>query len=91
MRGTDLLEEIKCILFRITPAHAGNRMFPMVWRCSQRDHPRTCGEQYDAVYELSEDGGSPPHMRGTAAILDAVDDGYRITPAHAGNRHNKYI
>ena len=34
---------------RITPAHAGKRVFRVVLYVLHRDHPRACGEKLDAI------------------------------------------
>ena len=85
MRGTELLQEVKDYLDRITPAGAGNRQ-----PCDERprlyqDHPRGCGEQSAMNCKATETTGSPPRVRGTVKqAFDEVCDN-RITPAGAGN------
>ena len=68
----------------ITPAHAGKSVQLNISAIAIRDHPRTCGEKRIAKQPQTKSLGSPPHMRGKAALsLDAVT--YPgITPAHAG-------
>ena len=47
MRGTAESSSAEYVRYRITPAHAGNscsyfRLFRFI-----KDHPRSCGEQFD--------------------------------------------
>ena len=70
---------------RITPAHAGNSPPAGVVTGSQRDHPRSCGEQQEQERLNHSSGGSPPLMRGTVGDPYIDASGGRITPAHAGN------
>ena len=75
------------LLWRITPACAGNRLFAIAkgWRIT--DHPRVCGEQLPSNHSCMDSRGSPPRVRGTGlnrGILQIVN---RITPACAGNRN----
>ncbi len=85
MRGTlDMeVEEIKQL--RITPAHAGNTLFPVLNRSIAKDHPRTCGEHSVDSFSVERSSGSPPHMRETHIPLVGRPRLCRITPAHAGN------
>ena len=48
----------------ITPAHAGKRRTTSSGPGLDRDHPRTCGEKVVFLELISENMGSPPHMRG---------------------------
>ena len=72
--------------FGITPAHAGKSPFIRLWQFAIRDHPRTCGEKQGQFRSLCASMGSPPHMRGKAAIYNDKPDSSGITPAHAGKR-----
>ena len=72
--------------YRITPAHAGNSDCQWCDRQCQKDHPRSCGEQASASKDLWNNVGSPPLMRGTAAVFRGPASRLGITPAHAGNR-----
>ena len=71
-------------LLRITPACAGKSLFRFRLHRFPGDHPRMCGEKRDNIAEQYMGGGSPPHVRGKAAVLrrSAVRPG--ITPACAG-------
>mgnify|MGYP000103818934 CR=1 FL=1 len=70
----------------ITPACAGKRSSMLKIKSSRRDHPRVCGEK-DLMYAGYTDGtGSPPRVRGKAAILPGTRPRSGITPACAGKR-----
>ena len=71
---------------RITPAHAGKRIFNVPFASIDEDHPRPCGEKGFDRRGLGRRGGSPPPMRGKEPRHPppAVCGG--ITPAHAGKR-----
>ena len=85
MRGTvDIYKKLRNGK-RITPAHAGNRIFCVFRKDRFRDHPRTCGEQFLKVYKKALVIGSPPHMRGTDHGIVFPPPNTGITPAHAGN------
>ena len=86
MRGTGWLHSDWLGRIRITPAHAGNSTAPWCTSAGAEDHPRTCGEQALKPSNAGNAGGSPPHMRGTAAAIQRNTAERRITPAHAGNR-----
>ena len=68
----------------ITPAHAGKSMKSMIALRFCGDHPRTCGEKGEEVPRLTEEKGSPPHMRGKVLPKMVALFFLRITPAHAG-------
>ena len=65
MRGTPSMLTILGFPFGIIPAYAGNTLRRERGRPHPRDHPRICGEHYNAtaIHELTS--GSSPHMRGT--------------------------
>ena len=48
----------------ITPAYAGKRLWFLQKRWCSWDHPRVCGEKYNAVDMQADYLGSPPRMRG---------------------------
>ena len=68
----------------ITPAHAGKSPFRWYNQRVIWDHPRACGEKMIAEFDAWQEQGSPPRMRGKAALLRPVIHGVGITPAHAG-------
>ena len=84
MRGKDGRELPPAINHGITPAHAGKSCH--VYRCSAScwDHPRVCGEKMPPSAPASSLCGSPPRMRGKAALYEGTGPPTRITPAHAG-------
>ena len=68
----------------ITPAHAGKRCGAFHNAITSKDHPRACGEKQAFGSPVSGVLGSPPRMRGKAAVRAVQRDLLRITPAHAG-------
>ena len=70
----------------ITPAHAGKRDHRPYGGERGKDHPRPCGEKRYKHDAWSDQGGSPPPMRGKAEFCRCASHGRRITPAHAGKR-----
>ena len=69
---------------RITPAYAGKRPRGGGTPPDPRDHPRLCGEKFRIHLFITCQLGSPPPMRGKAAVYDALFTDARITPAYAG-------
>ena len=51
-----------------SPAYAGKSIFPDGAGSGQQDHPRLCGEKGFAVSHSVIFTGSPPPMRGKAAV-----------------------
>ena len=86
MRGKGISIATKSKSFRITPAHAGKRDPNTFREYGMQDHPRTCGEKLRYMASISQEIGSPPHMRGKAPLLPVTYSPVRITPAHAGKR-----
>ena len=84
MRGKAASSSLVSFIARITPAHAGKSTPPRRTLIPPEDHPRPCGEKYDAVNAVPSDIGSPPPMRGKALIPIEEPLAQRITPAHAG-------
>ena len=72
--------------YRITPACAGKRRFPLAPRRRTGDHPRVCGEKAGMIALRTAAKGSPPRVRGKAAALADLGLAGRITPACAGKR-----
>ena len=68
----------------ITPAHAGKTRSGGRAGVCPRDHPRACGENWEAQSRCSRRVGSPPRMRGklNQPVPFSCQEG--ITPAHAG-------
>ena len=84
MRGKVTWQRCAVPYNRITPAHAGKRLFAIICEKASKDHPRTCGEKAMQIFDRSVLRGSPPHMRGKATVTVEIDSKSRITPAHAG-------
>ena len=72
---------------RITPACAGNSQSTLASIPLCKDHPRVCGEQVPYDCDDPYGIGSPPRVRGTAALHQHSAGVAGITPACAGNRH----
>ena len=91
MRGKRFTQNWDALRNRITPAYAGKTSATTQLPRIYRDHPRVCGENFVATLLLSEDGGSPPRMRGKLAAQIFIARLGRITPAYAGKtfRHNR--
>ena len=70
----------------ITPACAGKSTLEKSLGSSIEDHPRVCGEKYPRSLWTLRRRGSPPRVRGKAALKAATYDLPRITPACAGKR-----
>ena len=85
MRGTGMFWMTIQAGYRITPAHAGNSLFPFGILLHTRDHPRSCGEQSASSNIHTPSSGSPPLMRGTVLTDNQKSGQLGITPAHAGN------
>ena len=58
----------------------------ILFKVPLEDHPRMCGEQVVAVWEMRSRPGSPPRVRGTDCDYPPTFGDVRITPACAGNR-----
>ena len=84
MRGKDAKKGSFVVVARITPAHAGKRLCPVVKKQVHQDHPRTCGEKVPCLLPRYLLPGSPPHMRGKEWLPQTVAKAQGITPAHAG-------
>ena len=84
MRGKDPQPCGRVRTHRITPAHAGKRERRRALHTLSSDHPRPCGEKYHPHVHAILLLGSPPPMRGKGHDTIGVQNGKRITPAHAG-------
>ena len=84
VRGKDLSLCKSIIHGGITPACAGksNRQTP--FRVLNWDHPRVCGEKGVPQMMKEPVRGSPPRVRGKAALSGSRSQDGRITPACAG-------
>ena len=72
----------------ITPARAGKRLSLDPDGRPTGDHPRACGEEKNRGLSCVASAGSPPRVRGRAALRHSVVCAQRITPARAGKSGN---
>ena len=86
MRGKDPPSQKFHFDIRITPAHAGKRIFMNKTKKCCKDHPRACGEKPARSSSRAAASGSPPRMRGKVVGFLSFFQLLRITPAHAGKR-----
>ena len=91
VRGKDLSLCKSIIHGGITPACAGksNRQTP--FRVLNWDHPRVCGEKGVPQMMKEPVRGSPPRVRGKAALSGSRSQDGRITPACAGKRQTRVV
>ena len=73
-------------LQRITPACAGKSKASRNTAVQFWDHPRVCGEKTTTWLFPVATMGSPPRVRGKAALIEHISCEQRITPACAGKR-----
>ena len=84
MRGKRLHDRCHRQRGRIIPAHAG-QTHALSWRRGHSaDHPRACGANMYDNSRIHGLFGSSPRMRGKPHVVDDLDRGVRIIPAHAG-------
>ena len=89
MRGKVFELRRKNYVRGITPAYAGKSCVLCVVVVWQQDHPRLCGEKVELLETLDFPVGSPPPMRGKAALLSSKIPRTGITPAYAGKSHRQ--
>ena len=87
-RGTPGLEICPQVLWRITPAYAGNTSLISYNTSMIQDHPRIRGEHCSLNFIIFSIIGSPPHTRRTLFTSSSLIASIRITPAYAGNTHD---
>ena len=85
MRGTRGGTSFTPWLQGIIPAYAGNTRFQPLRQSFRRDHPRVCGEHFNAVRNATSPPGSSPRMRGTPEVTAGNSRTNGIIPAYAGN------
>ena len=86
MRGKGHRRVVDLRMYRITPAYAGKRLSHSSSEIVTEDHPRLCGEKDSWDIDFLRDLGSPPPMRGKAALSRYDRTACGITPAYAGKR-----
>lgn len=84
VRGKLLLDEDHIAVHGIHPRVCGEHRSLRRRLRLHRDHPRVCGEHSKESFNLTEQGKSPPRMRGTLPNPIHVSHLDRITPACAG-------
>ena len=84
MRGKPYKLTLNSSPARITPAYAGKTAYVNRGWAGAEDHPRVCGENFEAYSTAIQSGGSPPRMRGKRGILPRCWFCAGITPAYAG-------
>ena len=91
VRGKVYMRCCACLPPRITPACAGKseQAFPVDGR--NWDHPRVCGEKHHPTQSSAGSRGSPPRVRGKAALAFFRVLCYRITPACAGKSCGYFV
>ena len=68
----------------ITPAGAGKTLSSITIMRGNKDHPRRCGENANALDNTKFPAGSPPQVRGKLDQICCKRVAQRITPAGAG-------
>ena len=71
----------------ITPACAGKRPRAAQRWTTFRDHPRMCGEKHRPSKTQSRPAGSPPHVRGKAAVFRSAPAILKDHPRMCGEKH----
>ena len=70
MRGKASALDVLPLPCGITPAYAGKSCGLSFFVTPCRDHPRVCGEKYQAGEAARQSQGSPPRMRGKVSAED---------------------
>ena len=86
-RGTPCSIMETLVVHGITPAYAGNTLYPVITIFFIQDHPRIRGEHNASELNSNTLSGSPPHTRGTPSDKLLKFHHRGITPAYAGNTH----
>ena len=90
VRGKAKKVDAKNLHQGITPACAGKSATGGRWQDRYWDHPRMCGEKSAIQHAYNTPAGSPPHVRGKAAVRNPQSVSLRITPACAGkSKHQR--
>ena len=85
VRGAPASNPLAVVASGIIPACAGSTAYFSRYSSRSRDHPRMCGEHFDAISALQRTAGSSPHVRGALhdTMHDLAETG--IIPACAGS------
>ena len=83
-RGKPVDHRLKRRHVGLIPAHAGKTAAQPAWLRCRRAHPRSCGENFAAVWGTLRDWGSSPLTRGKRHCRFDCDLGVGLIPAHAG-------
>ena len=89
VRGTGHQPDQRRSSVRFSPACAGNGSVRRTMMSSHAVQPRVCGERQVFRSMPSRVFGSAPRVRGTATMVDTVQDAIRFSPACAGNGQKK--
>ena len=84
MRGKVCGHPVTSVIGGITPAYAGKSQTYCFRSFLPGDHPRVCGEKSSLFKTAALSTGSPPRMRGKAALVSLPFVLGGITPAYAG-------
>ena len=85
MRGARMHELFELAVPGIIPADAGSTHFIITVGDVSLDHPRGCGEHWQALTKDSACSGSSPRMRGARHTLVYAAHDHWIIPADAGS------
>ena len=84
LRGKRVQPKSYKVVQGITPAPAGKTYSGKERIKQEKDHPRTCGENFECIRTNGSHKGSPPHLRGKLKSRSLLSVSIRITPAPAG-------
>ena len=74
----------------ITPARAGKTCFSYLFSSVRRDHPRSCGKDFNGFDPFLFHRGSPPLVRERHLNFPHEWGKMRITPARAGKTYRSH-
>ena len=84
MRGSTHLPSHQSTCDCVSPAHAGIDLIYIYSVPLQSRLPRACGDRpCERIRDLMRQS-SPPRMRGSTCIIEAVGYAHSVSPAHAG-------
>ena len=91
VRGARCSVQSVSVASGIIPACAGSTPGWCRHPQTARDHPRMCGEHFNAVRNATSPQGSSPHVRGAHVQRDVSDLAPGIIPACAGSTNLRWI